>query len=411
MTAAAHLDPSQDFNNRSDPDTLPWTPDFESYPVAHCIASVTHDRHSVRITWDDDRVSEYDRHLLRENSPDDTTIHPLSREMLISPLDIPDDLDIDSAGIDKHGALQIKWRQESLTSHYHPGWLYAHGWFEPASSASSALTVTTLWDAQNLSQPPSFDGHSVLEDEAAMLEWLEAFHQFGIARLRGLPNRDGLLEQIVTGIGPLRESSFGRIYTLEIKEVPDSNAYTSHELPQHIDLPTRINPPDLQYLFCRANTTSGGEGVYVDGYRVAEALREQHPQDFDILCNTCWEFKNRSETYDYRVRQPVISVDESGAVCDIRINSWLRAPLVAPLQQQQRAYNAFRRLTHIAQDPAMQLVFRYEAGDLLAFCNRRILHGRRAYDAQGGERFIEGVYQDRDELNSRIRILRRNLKA
>lgn len=46
-------------------------------------------------------------------------------------------------------------------------------------------------------------------------------------------------------------------------------------------------------------------------------------------------------------------------------------------------------------------------GDLLAFDNRRVLHGRRGYDAHGGKRFIEGIYGDRDDLHSSIRTLRR----
>jgi gamma-butyrobetaine dioxygenase len=55
--------------------------------------------------------------------------------------------------------------------------------------------------------------------------------------------------------------------------------------------------------------------------------------------------------------------------------------------------------------------FRYEPGDLLAFDNRRVLHGRAGYEAKGGTRFIEGIYSDRDELYSRIRTLRRQQRA
>jgi len=46
-------------------------------------------------------------------------------------------------------------------------------------------------------------------------------------------------------------------------------------------------------------------------------------------------------------------------------------------------------------------------GDLLAFDNRRVLNGRRGYDAHGGKRFIEGIYGDRDDLHSSIRTLQR----
>ena len=55
------------------------------------------------------------------------------------------------------------------------------------------------------------------------------------------------------------------------------------------------------------------------------------------------------------------------------------------------------------------MIFDYRPGDLVAFDNRRVLHGRNGYDAQGGERFIEGIYSDRDDLLSAIRTTRRHL--
>ena len=55
----------------------------------------------------------------------------------------------------------------------------------------------------------------------------------------------------------------------------------------------------------------------------------------------------------------------------------------------------------------MQLRFRYEPGDLVLVDNRRVLHGRTAYDAEVGERWLQGCYGEREELMSRLRILAR----
>jgi len=242
-----------------------------------------------------------------------------------------------------------------------------------------------------------------------LLDWLESLNIYGIARLRQLPDQDGLLERVVRSIGPPRESNFGAMYVLDIKDDPDSNAFTSGALLQHMDMPTRESPHGLQFLYCRANTTVGGEGVYVDGFQIAKAIRDEQPETFKTLVDIPWVFNNRSRTTDYRAKGPVITLDERGEVSAIRLTSWLRAPLQAPLNEQQRAYQAVRVLTRYAQSPKYQLIFRYEPGDLLAFDNRRVLHGRRAYDAAIGLRYIEGIYADRDDLYSRIRVLRRML--
>ena len=153
--------------------------------------------------------------------------------------------------------------------------------------------------------------------------------------------------------------------------------------------------------------TRGGEGIYVDGYRIAADLRAEEPEHYRALCEIEWTYNNRSRTTSYKARGPVIERDRHGAISGIRYNTWLRAPLVASLKDQDRAYRSYRAFAARAQDPAYQMVFRYRAGDLLAFDNRRVLHGRNGYDAAGGTRFIEGIYADRDDLHSAIRILER----
>ena len=45
------------------------------------------------------------------------------------------------------------------------------------------------------------------------------------------------------------------------------------------------------------------------------------------------------------------------------------------------------------------------AGDLFSFNNRRVLHGRKAFDMNSGNRHLQGYYIDRDEIESRLNFL------
>ena len=49
--------------------------------------------------------------------------------------------------------------------------------------------------------------------------------------------------------------------------------------------------------------------------------------------------------------------------------------------------------------------FRLNAGECIVFDNHRIVHGREAYSATGGERYLRGCYSDRGELRSAYRAL------
>ncbi len=384
---------------------LPWTPDFDTWPILHTVIAVTHNKDVLSITWSDGATSQYHALLLRENSPDPETVHPKAREMCVSPSAIDGDLGIRSARVEAGGAVSVDFT-DSKTSRFHPGWLRGIAWF-----GADDTPQPILWRGEDQPEPPSFDGPEALSNPRIFLQWLEALRDYGVARLRGLPQQDGLLEQIVTRIGPIRESNFGRQYTLEIKDDPDSQAFTSDMLLQHIDLPTRETPFGLQFLYTRDNTTTGGEGIYVDAYRIAEDLRVDEPAHFHSLTTDIWEYSNRARGSDYRGWGPVVETDETGGITGVRYNTFLRAPLRAPVHIQRRAYQAYRAFCERAQDPRYMMVFRYEPGDLLAFDNRRALHGRAGYEAKGGTRFIEGIYSDRDELHSRIRTLQRQFRA
>lgn len=385
---------------------LPWTPDFEVYPVTHAMTGTEVDGETVTVHWIDGRTSQYHAFFLRENSPDPQTVHPLSRELVVLPSAFPEDLRPAQASVDEAGALVVTWSHDGHTSRYHPGWLRAHAWFGPDDNPGGDRTEPCLWRCADLPEPPTFNGPAVLDDDRKLLAWLEALRDFGLARLEGLPLRDGLLEEIVKRVGTVRETNFGRVYHLLAKDDPDSNAYTSVELGQHMDIPTRECPPGLQFLYCRVNSVSGGAGVYCDGYRIAEDMRREEPEQFEALTGIDWEYKNRAKDCDYRACGPIIKLDEKGAVSEIRFNPFLRAPLRAPVAVQERAYRSVRALTRRTQSEEYKLAFPYRPGDLLAFDNRRVLHGRAAFDEAGGDRFFEGMYADRDDLYSRIRFLR-----
>ncbi len=382
---------------------LPWTPDFDHWPRDHAVTGLKHSPEALWLTWSDGAASAHYVLQLRENSPDAATTHPKAREMRIAPTDIAADISILSVSLEENGAVSLAF-SDGTESSYHPGWLRGAAWL-----ADEVPPQPLLWRGADLPAPPTFDGPTALQRSPIFLDCLEALRDQGLARLRGLAPRDGLLEEVVTRIGPVRETNFGRQYLLTIKEDPDSQAFTSDALLQHIDLPTRETPHGLQFLFIRDNATSGGDGIYVDGYRVAEDMREAEPAHFQSLVSDIWEYNNRARRSAYRARGPLVETDPQGRITGIRYNSFLRAPLKAPLEIQARAYKAYRAFCGRAQDPRYQMRLRYEAGDLLAFDNRRVLHGRSGFDAKVGSRSIEGIYADRDDLHSCIRILRRQI--
>ena len=67
---------------------------------------------------------------------------------------------------------------------------------------------------------------------------------------------------------------------------PTNLAYTGLGLPPHTDNPYREPVPTLQLLYCLENSATGGESQVIDGFAAALALKDEAPEDFEILTKT-----------------------------------------------------------------------------------------------------------------------------
>jgi gamma-butyrobetaine dioxygenase len=59
----------------------------------------------------------------------------------------------------------------------------------------------------------------------------------------------------------------------------------------------------------------------------------------------------------------------------------------------------------LSRDPAFRIAFKMQPGQMAVFDNRRVLHGREAFDPSTGFRHLHGCYVDRGEFDSRLRKL------
>ncbi|MBV9542797.1 MAG: TauD/TfdA family dioxygenase [Chloroflexi bacterium] len=64
-------------------------------------------------------------------------------------------------------------------------------------------------------------------------------------------------------------------------------------------------------------------------------------------------------------------------------------------------------LWQLLREPKYRLNMRLAAGELIAYDNNRVLHGRSAFDASSGERHLQGCYLNQEDLDSTLRLLDR----
>lgn len=383
-------------------------PDFDSYPCAQSIQTIDLINDGILILWDDGLESSIPGIWLRDFCP--KGFHPVVREQITKLVDIPRNLSIEKASVSDDGFLLIDWLPEKFQSRYHPGWLRA--WCSPTSNAMFDLPRRRLWEKQFIANPTWYDGRGILEGNSDDFEaWVESIHITGLGLLNGLPTDAAVIPELPEKIGPVRISNFGKVFKVFNRKETNTNANTALSLSVHSDLSTREYMPGLQFLFCIINDAKGGNSILADGFAIAEQLKVESKEFYEVLASTPIPFGTRDKETDHRVKAPVLEHDHTGSLTNIRYTYWLRLPMTSSFDTITTFYHALRRFQEIADNPDNQMNFRLSPGEMMAFDNRRILHGRDAFDPLSGDRLLHGCYGEREELASCLRMIARRKRS
>ena len=242
--------------------------------------------------------------------------------------------------------------------------------------------------------------------ESELLSWLEPFLTLGFVIFEGVPAVANTVLEVARTFGFVRETNFGPLF--DVRSTPEATdlAYTALSLDPHTDNPYRAPVPGIQLLHCLVNQTRGGLSTLVDGFAVAQSLRQQEPQAFDILSRTPVRFKYIDASTELTASAPPIELDVTGALKAVHFSPRLDFVPLFAREQLEAYYRARRLFDHRLRAAEFEIRFLLKNGDLVMFDNCRLLHGRTGFDPAEGLRHLQGCYIDSDGPRSRWRVLR-----
>jgi gamma-butyrobetaine hydroxylase len=380
------------------------TPDFDTWIISHDIVGKNFADGQISLTWHDGKISNFHYLWLREHCPCSLCHSDVTREQILDVLTLPNDLVPVSLELTENGYLVVIWSDGHHKSIYHPGWLRANSYDDWARQDQHHKKPT--WDASF--SLPIFEYEAVMEDDRSCYKWLSALDRYGLVMLKNVPTDLGTVGSVASRIGYVKSSNFGELFEVETKPDADSNAYLSVGLPLHTDLPTREIQPGLQFLHCLINDADGGESIFADTFHIAKVLEREQPSIYELITRLKFPFSNRADYRDYRFAAPLIELDRDGAPLEARVNTFLHAPITnMPHECVPKAYEARNALLKATLEDRFRLYHRLQAGEMVIFDNRRVLHARTEFFPNTGARKLQGCYMDRDELKSAIRMLER----
>lgn len=301
-----------------------------------------------------------------------------------------------------------------------------------------------LWN-RTLHAPPMFEHDHIVNTTAQRAtesdetrKFLSTLISTGIAVVSNVPRKEGECARFGAKFSSLRTTEWGTNFN--VRSAPDAGAgvaeatpqrkdlaYTSHAIGMHVDSPYRVDTPPAYQLLHAIDHCHGKDcyvhNQFVDGYAVAQALCEYHPDYFDILAKTMLRWENNggddsSLLYRYA---PMLEVVESSLLNDseqdcksktigginFSAKSGGYAPHMEDSDQLDLFYNAKRKFSALLHSPDFTIQLQLYPGALVIFDNRRILHSRSEIAPTDGERWLQGCYLNRDGIHYHYEQLRR----
>jgi len=371
------------------------------------ISKVSKNGSVLNIEWSDGEKSNFNFMWLRDNCP---TAHDKdSRHRMFNILEVSTNIEPKTCKINNDGKLEVEWSEGNHISFYDQKWLRNNCY--TINNKKKYISPYQLWDnlLQKNLKSISVEHDEIVNSDKGLIKWLQLLHYKGIAIVKNAPIEKESAFPVLNRISHTRETFFKTPFEVINIPKPNNSAYTAHALRNHMDLPWFENPPGYQFLHCLINNADGGDSSAVDAFAVADYLRRNEKKIFEILVNVPLKFRDKDYTQESHrsFYGSAISLTKDGDYNDIRFSVATMDALDCHPDIMDKVYKAHHRFGNLLHDEKFQINFRLEAGDIFSFNNRRILHGRTAFNPNSGDRHLQGYYMDRDEIIGRLNYLKK----
>ncbi len=362
---------------------------------------------TINIEWQDGKKSKFHFMWLRDNCS--YGIHPTARQRTFNFLKVSKTIHPKKFTINKNKKLEIIWSEGNHKSYYDLNWLKKNCY--TIKNQIKYKSQYILWDKKinKKLNKVTIEYEEFKSSNEGLIKWLDQLNIYGFSIMKNTPVKKNSAFKILKRISHIRETFFGTPFEVINIPKPNNTAYTADGLRNHTDLPYYEYAPGYQFLHCLINNAKGGESLAVDGFKVANYLKKKDPKTFKILIETPVKFKDNDYTQNTTriFHAPLITLNKDKDFNDIRFSIATMSALDCPPNKMEKFYLAYRKFGQLIHSEKFTVKFRLEKGDIFAFNNRRILHGRTEFDPNSGHRHLQGYYLDRDEILGRLNFLKK----
>ena len=353
----------------------------------------------LKVLWNDSSSSCFPWLWLRDHSESPMDLHSDSKQRQIDVFSISPNNSVDTVILNNSSKnILIKWADKSesdlsfelLQSNAHP-----------ILPQSNAMNSSSFWNSPEEIQSFPEMSYEELMSNGGIKTWLNHIQRIGFVLVTETPPTPQATKELMERMAYVRNSIFGGFSVWDNKlESPDDTAFTSLAIEPHTDGTYVHDAPGLQTLHCLKRDSIGGENQLVDGLAIAEKMRYENPEAFNILCKVNIPGRYiKPDTY-LEAHRPLFRVNDNGDVIQVSFNNHDRAPFRLENEQMANFYDAYKIFHNLANDRSRQFEFMLDPGKVLTFDNWRLLHARSSLT---GYRQLCGGYHNREDFESKLR--------
>ena len=253
-----------------------------------------------------------------------------------------------------------------------------------------------IWKKNDLNEDVYID-YEIAISKVGFKNFLQKLYNWGFCVITNCNTEIKSVETIANKIGYVRHSIFGGLWSFQSDENMADSAYTQEELRPHTDSTYSNDAPGLQLLLCCDYNAKGGESIMVDGFKIAETIKKENREIFDILSNIEVPGNYIGDGVLLEAKRPIFKMNSDKELIQVSFNNYDRADFRLKNDLMIKFYEAIKKFDLIANSKEFQWRHILKPGELLIFNNWRILHGRGEFK---GIRKISGCYINKEDYDS-----------
>lgn len=181
--------------------------------------------------------------------------------------------------------------------------------------------------------------------------------------------------------------------------------------PLHSERAFSETEPGFLGMHCSSQINGAGPMIFVDGWKLAQILESEHPEEYKVLCSTRVNFAKINEDIDMRASRPTLELNSEGQLRRVTFDEQHRMRWEGGAEQGGTFLHALNMAANLLYRSDLAVPHSLEEGDVILLDTRRVLWGQVPATAGNMQTIVDCSFVACDDVHSCLRVLHKTVNS